>query len=291
MSEQWLSLAVIIPARNEEGAVASVVGEVFAALSGMEGVVDFEVVVVDDASSDRTAVQAQEAGARVIVLEEPSGYGWAVKRGIAETTAEVVCLLDADGSYPGAALPGLLSALAEGRDQVIGARVAPGAKIPWVRRPAKWVIRKLAEALLGKRVPDLNSGMRVFRRSRVLPILRVLPDGFSLSTSLTVAALLDGWRVAWLPVEYRTRIGRSKFRAVYDTARLLLSLIRAVVYFDPLRVFLPLCFLLGSLAVAFGLWDVFYERNLTDKTVLTSLSALEIFVLGLLADLLVKRRS
>lgn len=283
-------VAVIIPARDEEGAVGTVVREVIATLSAAPHLGPFEVLVVDDGSSDRTAAVAREAGAIVLSMGAGSGYGAAVKRALRETRAEFCCLLDADGSYPASSLPALLSALAAGAEQAIGARVGPGAEVPRLRRPAKWVITRLAAALVGKAIPDLNSGMRAFRRSRVAPMASLLPDGFSLTTTLTVASLLGGWSVAWVPIPYHRRVGRSKFHAVTDTFRLLLSLARSLVYFDPLRFFLPVSLGLGIWAVVFGAWDVFWEHNLTDKTVLTSLSALEVFVLGLLADLLVSMR-
>ncbi|MCX7895146.1 MAG: glycosyltransferase family 2 protein [Thermoanaerobaculum sp.] len=284
-------MAVIIPARDEEASVAQVVREVSHALERAAEPVSFEILVVDDGSRDGTARAAQQAGARVLVLDAPCGYGAAVKWALRQTKAEFVALLDADGSYPAAALPELLVAVRQGADQAVGARVAPGAEVPLLRRPAKWVVKKVAELLLGSRIPDLNSGMRVLRRSRVLALWRLLPDGFSLTTTLTVAGVLDSWVVRWVPIGYHKRIGQSKFRAVRDTWRLLLSLARAVVYFDPLRFFLPVSLGLGVWAVAFGLWDLFWEHNLTDKTVLTSLSALEVFILGLLADLLVKNRT
>lgn len=289
MSE-GVKVAVIIPARDEERAVGDVVREVVETLSAHADFRPYQVLVVDDGSSDQTAAVAREAGATVLPMGVGSGYGAAVKRALRETQAEFCCLLDADGSYPASALPSLLAALAAGAEQAIGARVTPGAQVPRLRRPAKWVITKLAAALVGKPIPDLNSGMRAFRRSRVAPIVPLLPDGFSLTTTLTVASLLGGWSVAWVPIPYHRRLGRSKFKAVRDTSRLLLSLARSIVYFDPLRLFLPLTVGLGTCAVAFGVWDVFWEKNLTDKTVLTTLSALEVFMLGLLADLLVKRR-
>lgn len=283
-------VTVIIPARNEAQAVGGVVCQVAETMKGATPPWECTILVVDDGSSDDTAKLAAAAGARVLPMGSPCGYGAAVKRGLREAQAEFVCLLDADGSYPAPALLPLLEALEAGAEQAIGARVAPGAHVPRLRRPAKWVITKLAAALVGKCIPDLNSGMRAFRRSRVAPIVPLLPDGFSLTTTLTVASLLGGWSVAWVPIPYHRRVGRSKFHAVTDTLRLLLSLVRGVVYFDPLRFFVPVSLGLGVCALAFGLWDVLWEQNLTDKTVLVTLSALEVFVLGLLADLVVSTR-
>ena len=278
-------VTVLIPAHNEAVSVGQVVREVRAALSEQ----NVRVIVVDDGSTDATATEATAAGAEVISGGR-RGYGAAIKRGLRAAATPVVVVLDADGTYAAEAVPALVAAVTDGADQAVGARVLPGARVPLVRRPAKWLIRLLASLLAGASIPDLNSGMRAFRRERVLPLLRLFPDGFSFTTTLTMAALLEGWSIAWVPVPYRRRSGRSKFRPVRDTARLVLALLRAVVYFEPLRLFLPIALLLLAGAGVTMVWDIFVEVNLTDKTVLLTLSGLEIFVLGLLADLIVRKR-
>jgi glycosyltransferase involved in cell wall biosynthesis len=265
--------------------VGQVVREVRAALSEQ----NVRVIVVDDGSTDATATEAAAAGAEVISGGR-RGYGAAIKRGLRAASTPVVVVLDADGTYAAEAVPALVAAVADGADQAVGARVLPDARVPLVRRPVKWLIGLLASLLAGASIPDLNSGMRAFRRECVLPLLRLFPDGFSFSTTLTMAALLEGWSIAWVPVPYRRRLGRSKFRPVRDTARLVLALLRAVVYFEPLRLFLPIALLLLAGAGVTMVWDIFVEVNLTDKTVLLTLSGLEIFVLGLLADLIVRKR-
>jgi hypothetical protein len=158
-----------------------------------------------------------------------------------------------------------------------------------IRRPAKRAVTWFASQLTRCAIPDLNSGMRCFDRQRVQRYLRMLPDGFSFSTSITVASLLDGWEVYWHPIGYRKRVGSSHFRAFRDTSCLLLSLLRAVMYCDPLKIFLPVAVAFGIAALGFGAWDVLWADNLTDKTVLFSISSLELFVLGLLADMIVKK--
>ena len=279
------SVTVLIPAHNEAASVGQVVCGVRAAMADQ----NVCVIVIDDGSTDATATEAAAAGAEVI-SGGSRGYGAAIKRGLRAATTSVVVLLDADGTYAAEAVPTVAAAVAGGADQAVGARVLPDASVPLVRRPAKWLIGFLASLLAGAPIPDLNSGMRAFRRERVLPLLRLFPDGFSFSTTLTMAALLEGWSVAWIPVPYRRRSGRSKFRPVRDTARLVLALLRAVVYFEPLRLFLPVALLLLVGAGMTMFWDVFVEANLTDKTVILTLSGLEIFVLGLLADLIVRKR-
>jgi len=283
------SLSLVIPARNEVAAIATVVAEAQEVLAAMRPERPWEILVVDDASTDGTGPAALAAGARVVTNAERRGYGAAVKRGLRMARGEVVAIVDGDATYPLEGLPEMLELLARGADQVVGARVGDRAAVPRLRRFGKWLVTQLARGLTGRRIADLNSGLRCFPRDRVERFVPLLPDGFSLSTTLTVAALLAGWEVAWHPVDYRPRVGTSKFRAVRDTWNLLLTLVRTVVYYDPLRLFLPVAIGLGVSAAAFLGWDIAVERNLTDKTVLLTLAAIQLFVLGLLADLIVRR--
>lgn len=283
-------MSVILPARNEAGAVGSVVRELRRSLDEALGPGKAEILVVDDRSQDETAAEAGAAGARVIALRPPGGYGAAIKTGILNSRGSLIGLMDADATYPAERLTELIAAVEAGADQAVGARRRGQVRVSWTRRPAKWLITRAASILSGREIQDLNSGMRVVRRDRLIPLLRLMPNGFSFSTTLTIFGLLDFWEIAWVPVEYRKRVGRSKFRAVRDTLRLLVSLVRAVVYLAPLRFFLPLAGVLGFVGTLFLLWDIFVERNLTDKTLLSLLAALQLAVLGLLADLIVRRQ-
>lgn len=281
-----VDVSVVIAARNEAAAIGQVVGDLTAVL-GRCG--SFEIVVVSDGSDDATAALARAAGAVVLENERPLGYGAALKRGFRLSRGEAVVITDGDGTYPAAAVPEIVARLAAGADQVIGARTTAHARVPLLRRPVKWAIRQFASLLVGRPIPDLNSGLRGVRRGALNTVLRLLPDGFSCTTTLTVAGILEGWEVVWLPIDYHRRSGPSKFRPVRDTARLLLALLRAVVYFQPLRVLLPVTVAVGAVGLAFAAYDVLVVRNLTDKTVLANLAALELFVLALLADLFAKR--
>lgn len=282
-------LSVVIPAHNESKSVGSVVHEIREILGREAEIETLEILVVDDGSSDETSEVAREAGATVLRNERRRGYGACLKRGIRASDGRFVCCLDGDGTYPVQEIPAMVELMRDGVDQVIGARVGRDAAIPLTRRPAKWLVNQFASQLTRCDIPDLNSGLRCFDRQRALQYLRMFPDGFSFSSSMTVAALLDGWEVRFQPIGYNRRTGKSKFRAVSDTARLLLAVIRAVVYTDPLKLFLPIAVALGLAALGFGVYDVIWENNLTDKTVLFTIGSLELFVLGLLADMIVKK--
>lgn len=281
-------LTVLLPARDEEATIAQVIRQVQEELQRL-ALPAYEILVVDDGSRDGTREQALKAGARVVAGSTRGGYGAAIKRGLAQAQGEVILLLDADGTYSSQALGSLLQEIEKGADQAIAARPFMGASGSALRKGVKKIIHKLASILAGAQVVDLNSGMRALRKTQMQALAPLLPDGFSLTTSLTMAGLLSGWQVSWVPVTYQPRKAGSKFRPVRDTLRLLAALGRSLVYFAPLRLFGPLAAFLALLGVGFASWDVAVEHNLGDKTVLTLLTSLELLMLGLLADFLVRR--
>ena len=273
-------LTVIIPAYNEVAGIGPTVHELRAALAGIP--LRAELVVVDDGSTDGTAAAAERLGVRVIRLPENEGYGAALKAGIRAAPAELIAIIDADGTYPPSALAKLLHAI-QGADMAVGARDIQGRHISFFRRPAKWFLNGLAGYLAGRRIPDVNSGLRVMRASVVRQFLPLLPSGFSFTTTITLSMLCTGHRVNFVPIEYRARIGCSKIRPAHFTAFLILVL-RTVMLFNPLKVFLPL----GGFVFLIGLGKLAQDlvlRNLSETAVMSFLSALVIWSLGLLADM------
>jgi hypothetical protein len=173
----------------------------------------------------------------------------------------------------------------------VGARRGAEVHIPLVRRPAKAVLRGLASFLAGHSIPDLNSGMRAFRRDLVLHYRPVLPQGFSFTTTITLASLTNGHRVDWVDINYAQRGGSSKIRPVRDTLGFASLIVRTVLYFNPLKVFYPLAALLGLAMTGSLAYDLFIERppNLGDKTVLMFVALVQVLTVGLLADLIDKK--
>lgn len=284
-----VDLSVVLPCFNEEASIEPVIREVRAALAGFEG--RFEILVVDDGSSDRTAEIAEREGARVVRRIENGGSGAARKTGIREARGPIVAMLDADGSYVASHLPDLLSYLPR-YDQVNGARMSEEGTIKALRVPAKWAIRKVAEWVSGKRIPDLNTGMKVFKRDIMLRYLWVLPEGFSCVTSMTLAFLCNGHPVKYVPVRYRKRIGPSKFHPIKDSANYLFTVFRIMTYFQPLRVFLPIAFAVFALALVKSVWDFWFSgrHTLQESDIILWLGGLLILMLGMLADLVVAQR-
>lgn len=285
-------VTIVVPVYNEERGVEGVLRR----LTALDLGVPLEVLAVNDGSKDGTgAVLArlteELAGLRVVTHRQNQGYGAALKTGFSYARHEVVVITDADGTYPEDRIGDLLACIDDGAEMAVGARLGEDVHIPLVRRPAKWVLRKLASFLAGIDIPDLNSGLRAFRRELVLAYRPILPQGFSFTTTITLAALTNGHRVDYVSVNYAQREGRSKIRPIHDTLGFTALILRTVLYFNPLKVFYPVAALivLGLLGSLYH--DVFLEPtpNLGDKTVLLFVAVVQVLTVGLLADLIEKK--
>jgi glycosyltransferase involved in cell wall biosynthesis len=273
------AVSIVMPAYNEEQGIE-------ASVRSLREVMDklgeaYEFLVVDDGSTDATAECARTAGATVISLPRRLGYGAALKTGIARAAHDTILITDADNTYPAEAAPALLS-FAPHYDMVVGARVGSQANVPALRRPAKWLLARLAGYLAGQQIPDLNSGMRVVRRRLVERFDHLLPSGFSFTTSITLAALCSDALVHYHPIAYHPRLGESKVRATHAFDFLLLIL-RTVVFFNPLKVFLPLGAILFMVGFGKFLWDLFIG-DFSDTVVMGFLGAVIVWCVGLLSD-------
>lgn len=284
-------LSVVLPAYNERQAIEHVLGEIVEAL-GDESI-RHEILVVDDASTDQTAEVAEEFGrtcwqcpVRVVRCPERRGAGAARKVGIRAARGDVVVMLDADGTYPARAILDLMPYF-PAYDQVNGARTSEQGTLPWLRRPAKWFIRKLACYLTGHRIPDLNTGLKAFKREAMLPWLWVVPDGFSCVTTMTLAFLTNGYAVKYVPIEYRPRIGRSKFHPIKDTASYLATVLRMVLYFRPLKVFLPLSGALIAAGAAKSVASFVLTGSMQESDIVVMTAGFMTCMLGLLAEVIV----
>lgn len=283
-------VTVIIPAYNEEEAIAAVLAEVGEELAASYHAV--EIIVVDDGSQDNTAAIArQQEGVTVLQHRQNRGYGAALKTGLRHAGYDLVCITDADGTYPNGRIAELVERLqAEQYDMVVGARVGEEVAIPLSRRPAKWLLGRLANYVAGEHIPDLNSGLRVFRRDVALRFGGILPDAFSFTTTITLAMLTNRYLVDYVPINYYARVGRSKIRPVQDTLNFIQLVWRIALYFAPLKLFLPLSAFLFLLAVGWALFTIFYWGQLADVTTLVMvMTAFQVAVIGMLAELINKR--
>jgi len=292
-------VTIIIPAYNEESSIGDVIEklEMVMPRAGLP----HEIVIVDDGSVDETSNIAQRSGARVVRHEHNLGYGASLKTGIRAAQHELIVITDADGTYPVDRIPEMLEKLRTS-DMVVGARINRNVDIPLVRRPAKWLLRRLARYITGEHIPDLNSGLRAFRRRFVEQYFSLLPDKFSFTTTLTVAALCDHYKISYLPIDYSRRKGKSKI-VPWDFVSFVTLVLRLSMLFNPLKVFVPVsmfCFLFAGLKLLFDIAlmieraDGFSLSLLTRRIVsITSLtlflSGLQILLIGMMSEGLIRR--
>ncbi len=282
-----MKASVIIPAYNEEEGILEVLKGAQEALETWAG--EFEIIVVDDGSTDQTAQKARERGVRLVRHQENLGYGAAIKSGISQANFENIVIIDADGTYSPSDIPRLLNSIKE-YDMLVGARMGKVVKVSIFRRPAKWLFCKLASYLAAKKIPDLNSGLRVFKKSAALEFFHILPDGFSFTATITLAVLASGGRVKYEPINYESRVGKSKIRPLRDTLNFFSLLVRTAMYFNPLKVFLPVGLALLLLGVGLAIYQIAIPpRNVTDVAILMFFTGLHFLALGLLADLILRR--
>ena len=286
-----LDVTVLLPAYNEEAAIEHVLAEIVEALA--DEPLRFEILIVDDASTDRTVAYAERFASRctrceirVLGRRENGGAGAARKDGVRAARGEVVVMLDADGSYPAASVRDLLRYFPD-YDQVNGARTSEQGTMPLLRRPAKWLIRRLACYLTGREIPDLNTGLKAFKRDAMLEWLWVVPNGFSCVTTMTLAFLTNGYAVKYVPTPYRKRIGRSKFHPIKDTLAYLNTVVRITSYFRPLRVFMPTAALVLGLGTAKSIYSFASTGTMQESDVVLLTAGFLTAMFGLLAEIVV----
>jgi glycosyltransferase involved in cell wall biosynthesis len=273
------TVSIIVPAFNEEEGL----GKVLAGLEEWQRR-GAEVVVVDDGSTDRTPEVAGNAGVRVIRHRVNKGYGAALKSGIRAASGEIIVTLDSDGQHDPCEIQRLLAELAE-CDMVVGMR-GKASHTPSLRRPGKWLLVRLANYLAQTEIPDLNSGYRAIRADTVNRFLHILPNGFSFSTTLTLALFKEGYNVAYVPITAAPRTGRSTVRPLHDGFNTILLIIRTIALFDPLQVFLPASALLFLIGILYWILDSLYlhRPNIPSGAVILLVSAVVVFMFGILAD-------
>jgi glycosyltransferase involved in cell wall biosynthesis len=292
-----LDVTVVLPCFNEQDHVVAELERISAALDASG--YSYELLVIDDASTDATlavleAAQADYPRMRLMPFHRNGGSGTARRIGTQQARGRIVVWTDADMTYPNERIPEFVGMLETDPtfDQVVGARTSEEGSHKLLRVPAKWVIRKVAERLVGMTIPDLNSGLRAFRREVSLPYLRLLPPGFSCVTTLTLSFLHNQHDVRYVPITYAKRAGSSKFHFTKDAYRYLLQVLRMVMYFNPLKVLMPPALGLLGLGVLKLVYDVVTNPfRIPSSTVLLFITGLQIAVLALLSDLVVRSRN
>jgi glycosyltransferase involved in cell wall biosynthesis len=279
-------ISVVIPALNEQesiGATVQQITEMIAASGYEEG----EVIVVDDGSSDETRCRAESGGAQVVSHPQNIGYGRSLKDGIKAATHDTVVIIDADSTYPVAAIPGLVEEYRKGFDMVVGARSGSVYHGPAFKRAMRLFLKFMVEFTTGRSIPDVNSGLRVFSRSDVTPYFAHLSDGFSFTTSLTLAYMMTGRFVQHVAIPYNRRAGATKVRLVRDSLRTLQFIVEAILYYNPIKIYILMsaaCMALG--VVGLGLGIALRSGAWLGFGIAAILLSVLVFSIGLLAVLL-----
>lgn len=278
-------ISIIVPIFNEADSINDFIESLHSVLDSLP--FPHEVIFVDDGSTDETPKLLHSLPHKVLRHQINMGYGAAIKSGIRNCRHEAVVILDADGTYAPEDIVKIVKPL-DSYDMVVGARTGQNIHIPLGRRPVKWIIRKFAEWMVRRSIPDLNSGLRSFRKSRVEEIIQLLPDGFSLTTTLTVAFMTGNRKVLFEPIRYNKRTGVSKFHPISDTWNMILLILRTVVLIRPLNVFLPLSFALALLAVIVAVASMAAGKFMDTTFIVLMMTSIQMFVLGLIADLIIR---
>ncbi len=274
--EQPVSVTVVLPAFNEEQAIAATIHKI------QQLHPDFEILVIDDGSTDNTMQEAMNAGANVWPHPYNIGNGAAVKTGLRMAQGEWIVMMDADGQHDPADIARLLE-YKDAFDMVVGARTK-NSETSRHRDLANWLYNRLASYVTKFRVEDLTSGCRLVRTSVVRDFIYLLPNTFSYPTTLTMGYLRSGRSVKYIPIQTAARKGKSKIKLLSDGTRFFLIIVKIATLFSPLRIFLPLSFLFLFSAVAYYLFTFLTQGRFTNMSALLFNSSIIVFMMGLVSE-------
>ena len=275
------NLTVVIPAYNEEHGLTKVLPELSENLKN-----GWEVIVVDDGSTDKTA-EIVKGYEKIRLVKHPynKGYGAALKTGIRAAKNEAILLMDSDGQHSIKDFHRIIKKFREGDyDLVIGARSSEAYQVK-TRVPGKFLLTKTAEYLMGTKIKDLNSGLRIFKKSKVVPFFNILPNSFSFSTTSTLAFLKEAYNVVYIDIETEEREGRkSSVKFARDGSRTLLLITRVVMLFNPLKIFFPVSVLTFVLGALWGMYGVVIFQRIPNSSVVLMVFGMFLFFFGMMAD-------
>ncbi len=272
-----MSLSIVIPAKNEAGAIGKVVENAVAEYP------DAEVIVVNDGSTDDTADVARAAGATVVSHPESLGNGAAVKTGARAAQGDLIAFMDGDGQHTASELGPLLERIDEGFDMVIGARDS-GSHANVGRLFANGLYNGIASMMSGRQILDLTSGFRVARAKLFKQFLYLLPNGFSYPTTITMAFLRSGYPIRFEPISADKRVGKSHIRPIRDGVRFLVIIFKIATLYSPLKIFLPISGLFFLTGASWYAYTFATAARFTNMSMLLFSAAVIVFLIGLISE-------
>jgi glycosyltransferase involved in cell wall biosynthesis len=288
MTREKPNVSIIIPCHNESGTIEETIEKLNRAL--MKSGNQYEIIIVNDASTDNTLDildKSKTRKTRIVTNHYQLGYGASIKIGIKHSRFRWIGICDADGTYPLDRFDDLLKQAGE-YDMVVGERTGKVRAIPLLRRPAKWFLNRFASYLVRRKINDVNSGMRVFNKEIAVQYWNLYPDGFSLTTTITLAFIMGNHQIKNVSIDYMKRRGRSKIRPFKDTYNFILLILRLAMLFNPLRIFMPAFFFVFFMTLV-SLGRDIVNLNLTETSVMLFIFSIIILMIGLLADLINKK--
>jgi glycosyltransferase involved in cell wall biosynthesis len=280
-------ITVLLPAYNEEKSVHSTINQIMEVMSSTK--LEYEIIVVNDGSTDSTKdVLDRETGITLINNPYNLGYGASLKKGIKNAKYPWVLIVDADGTYPIGDIPKLIK-FADDYDMVVGSRKGKNVNIPFLRRPAKWFISLLVNFMCDGKIDDVNSGFRIFKKEIAVNFIRLFPNGFSFTTTITLVAFNNSYSIKYVPIDYHKRVGKSTISPLKDFVGFISLIFKIVMYFNPLKFFLIPGILIIIAGIIHGAYQVLTDSlGVGQLPILLILGGLQICFLGGIADLLNK---
>jgi len=285
-------ISIVIPVFNEEKSITETVNKIYNLMKSKKSV--FEIILVDDGSTDGSLKVMEKLTNKkevtIVKHDYNIGYGASLKTGIKHSNGDIIVIDDADSSYDANDIPKLLSEL-KNYDMVVGARTMKGAAIPFFRKPAKLFLKILSEYLTNRKIPDLNSGLRAFRKKDFLPFKHILSNTFSFTTTITIAYLSSDLSIKYVPINYFQRKGKSKISPVKDFLNFNLLIVRAIAYFNPIKIFMPVAALLFTFAIILVIYSIITNDVKEMSISILVVTSMQIALFGILNDIIVKSRN
>jgi len=273
-------ISIIMPAFNEADTIESLLNAMTPYIQNSS----FEVCIINDGSTDNTS-EIVNRFSQVRLINHPynKGYGAALKTGIRNATGDYILMMDSDGQHSIEDIPKLLNHI-DDYDMVVGERQFSVGK-EWIRKPGKLLLSYVANYLSGIKIPDINSGFRLIRKKCVLEYMHILPNGFSFSTTITLAMLKDAYNVKYEPINIKPRAGgKSYVSQTRDGAITLLLITRCISLFNPLKVYVPAAIIILIPSFIFAIFGVVKYFSFPKSSIVGILSGIILIFLGILSD-------